>query len=201
MEREKTITHYEENPITISIKNPTNEQKKWVLFGTNVFLHEDNFGSDEGLKIENNGNYSYQSILQDLSSKKIPISMLRIMTDVKVNFNQCIYFEKITNSTKEFSSDKISEHLDRYQFQSDIIQMPCSLFLDKEHTISGKIEPNSQMIFSFYCPKSESEEKTKSRKIIKKEYFLLRMARNIYSKTKTFKTKLLTLIKINKHGK
>jgi hypothetical protein len=200
MKKIKTITHHEQCPIIISIKNPTTEEKKWVLFGTNVFLHEDNFGSDEEVIIVNEGLYSYQSILQDLSSKRISVGLLRIMTDVKANFAQKISFQKICNSMKSSFAEYISEYINPLQFQSDICETTCNLILDKENFISGTIKPNSKMVLSFY-PKVSLQETEKNDLLKGKESFIFRITRNIVRKIQSFKIKILNLFKRNKHGK
>ena len=186
MKKNKIITHHEQSPIIITINNPTNKQKNWVLFGTNVFLHEKNFGSDNGLIIQNDGIYSYQSLLQDLSSRKISIGLLRISTNEMDNFDHLISFEKITNSMKSSNNQLILEYLDPYQFQSDICQTPCELILDKEHSISGHIEPCSKMILSFY-PSVIIQEKNTN--------ILLKVSRNIITKIKNLKIKIFNSLK------
>jgi hypothetical protein len=186
MKTNKTITHHEQCPIIIHIDNPTNKQKNWVIFGTNVFLHEKNFGSDNGLVIKNEGIYSYQSLLQDLSSRKISIGLLRIYTSNNDNFNHLISFKKITNSMESSCNELIKEYLDPYQFQLDICQTPCNLILDKEHSISGHIEPGSKMILSFY-PSSIIQEKDR--------FTLVKVIRNIITKIKDFKIKIFNSLK------
>jgi hypothetical protein len=186
MKKNKTITHHEQCPIFIHIDNPTDKQKNWVLFGTNVFLHEKNFGSDNGLVIQNEGIYSYQSLLQDLSSRKILIGLLRIYTSNNDNFNHLISFKKITNSMESSCNELIKEYLCPYQFQSDICENQCNLILDKEHSISGHIEPGSKMILSFY-PSSIIQEKETST--------LVKLTRNMITKIKNFKIKIFNSLK------
>jgi hypothetical protein len=186
MKKNKIITHQEQSPIIIHIDNPTNKQKNWVLFGTNVFLHEKNFGSDNGLVIQNEGIYSYQSLLQDLSSRKISIGLLRIYTDDMDNFNHLISFKKTTNSMQSSVNELILEYLDPHQFQSDICQTPCEIILDKDFSISGHIEPCSKMILSFH-PSVIIQEKNTN--------ILLKVSRNIITKIKNLKIKIFNSLK------
>ena len=87
---------------------------------------------------------------------------------------------------KSSCHELIKEYLDPYQFQSDICENPCNLILDKEHSISGHIEPGSKMILSFY-PSSIIQEKDTST--------LVKVTRNMITKIKNFKIKIFNSLK------
>lgn len=152
------------NPYVIQIKNTTDEQKNFVLFGSAVYLNAENYGSDEGLEITNLGTDApYSAILQEFVAQRAKMTRFRFQSDSKANL-----FLKLTLVRQKFSSGwfenskeereiPLSIMWDAYQMQSDIMDANIEFELDRYAHISGTILPKSIFVISMFPVEIDSE--------------------------------------------
>lgn len=157
IEKEQPIKYAD--PYVILIENKSEEQKKWVIFGSNKFLNEENYGSEENVEIKNYGNIetSYSSILEEFSQIKIKCGFIRVQSDNSKNICQTMSHHTIRNTSGMYSPNyerrdfPLTIFLDAYQMQTDILDIrPVDLFLNNETHLSGTIEPNSTFAISIF---------------------------------------------------
>jgi hypothetical protein len=147
------------DPYVILIENTTNEEREWVIFGSNKFLCEENFGSDEGVEVKNLGNVEmpYSSILEEFSKTKIKCGIIRVQSENRKDVSQSISHHTIRNTNGIYAPNYerrdifLAIMMDAYQQQADIIDFrPTDLFIDGQTHFSGKIQPNSRIAFSVF---------------------------------------------------
>jgi hypothetical protein len=146
------------NPYIIRIENTTDEEKDWVMFGSNKFLNLPNFGSNPGVQLTNwaNKDSSYSSILQELSSCKVKIGKLRFQSNNQLNLHQTISHHKLNNDSGYFKICYEKRNLflsllkDAYQMQSDIVDVSLLMEIDNSIHLSGTIAPKSTFIISLF---------------------------------------------------
>lgn len=146
------------NPYVIRIENNTDDERNWVMFGSNQFLNSPNFGSDPGVQLTNWANMvlPYSSVLHDLASCKVKIGKLRFQSDNKLNLRQTISHHKLTNDSGYFKVCYERRNLflsllrDAYQMQDDILDVSLLMEIDNSIHLSGTISPKSNIVISLF---------------------------------------------------
>lgn len=148
------------DPYVILIENTTKEVKNWVVFGSNKYLQEENFGSDEGVELSNLGNSEmpYSAILQEFSMTSIKTGFIRFQSEDKKDIAQTISHHTNRNTNGFYNEPNYERRdiflaimKDAYQMQDDILDIrPANLLFNAETHLTGTIQPNSRIAISIF---------------------------------------------------
>lgn len=178
------------SPYVINIKNENEKPSKAVIFGYNKFFLSDNFGSEKGVKIINAQGSDYQHLLSQSAHKPFKCKLIRIQSSNSLDLN--IKFKSISsdaNGLKIIEPIHSMNHLSTHQFQSSIIDVNETLFVDGNYYLKFKSPAKSNITFAFFPEDKIITENfeftTKINDLIKKDIQKLKQFFQIrYNKTK-----------------
>ena len=155
---EEEVNSKVSNPFIVQIENTSSEAKPFVLFGSNRFLNEKNFGNSKEIKISYLGeNTPYASILTEMLTTSYKIGLIRVQSNNSKNIRQTLGLNMANPNVGMYDvvfekrEIKLAIMMDAYQMQSDIIDVRLpNLKMDKHYYFSGQIEPNSILVISIF---------------------------------------------------
>lgn len=139
------------SPYVINIKNENEKPSKTVIFGYNKFFISNNFGSEKGIKIINLQGSDYHHIISQSAHKPFKCKLIRITSsnvlDLKMTLKS---ISEDANGLKITEPIHCMNHLNTHQFQSNIIDINKTLFVDGNFYLKFKSPAKSSITFSFF---------------------------------------------------
>ena len=144
-------------PLVLQIENTSDEEQSFVLFGTNEFLMNKNYGNSKDVKVTTLNNPSnYASVLINLISTNVRIDTLRVQSINNLNLRKKLLIIENYQWTHHLGFVKTERELnlavmlDPYQQQSDILDIRVKIEINKRVHIKGVIEPKSIIVIAFF---------------------------------------------------
>jgi len=140
------------SPYQITIENKNDEVSKAIIFGYNKRLLTKNFGSDDGVLVENSVyNSSYLQLLQQSSSKPFETRLIRVQSQ---NISQVTSKFLIESSDANGQSCTIPlvtvNYFSANQFQSSIIDIPYNIKIDGNTELIYEVQPKTKVTITFF---------------------------------------------------
>ncbi len=145
------------SPILIQIKNVSDEEKPWKLFGFNHFSRKRRFGNDTDVRITSLSNCSYDDYFNNTAREEFIIGKSRIMSADKGNLIEEINHCKFDIWSGVYTKQRftfLAMQKDAYQQQSDLLDITHSsdikYKIDQTTHLEGTIRPNSKIIIALF---------------------------------------------------
>jgi len=144
-------------PFLIHVKNTTNSPLEFFMFGCNIFLEKDNFGSPKGLEFKSLENVKYSELLKQSASQPFETDLIRVRSTNTKQISQELKLNTL-DSNKQFCSVPIDVDgaFSAYQFQSGIVDVPINLVINGDTYLKTTILPNTEASYSFYPKPKET---------------------------------------------
>jgi len=147
----KSVQRIASSPYVINIKNENEKPSKSIIFGYNKFFLSGNYGSAKGIKIINLQGSDYRHILSQSAHKPFKCKFIRITSsnilDLKITLKS---ISEDANGLKITEPIHCMNHLSTHQFQSNIIDVNKTLFVDGNFYLKFKSPAKSSITFSFF---------------------------------------------------
>lgn len=147
----KSVERIASSPYVINIKNENENPSKSVIFGYNKFFLSGNYGSSKGIKIINLQGSDYRHILSQSAHKPFKCKFIRITSsnilDLKITLKS---ISEDANGLKITEPIHCMNNLSTHQFQSNIIDVNKTLFVDGNYYLKFKSPAKSSITFSFF---------------------------------------------------
>ena len=144
-------------PISFDITNPTDQPKTVRLFGKSSFLLQPNYGSDEGVVVENTfNNVSYLDAIQTLSHQPEKFSAIRLVSDNHRQLKTDLKVFKLTDddvkNDRKPTKDLIgsASFLSQNSFQADFNDILYDYEQNAHTWIEFTIQPKTKLGVRFY---------------------------------------------------
>jgi hypothetical protein len=122
------------------------------MFGNNQFLLSTNFGSSVGLTVTPaQSNVSYLQLLQQSASQPFETSLIRVQSSIATQVTQ-ILTVTITDANGQSATLPIitQSYFSSYQQQSGILDVPYSLKIDANTSITSTILAGAVVTYTFF---------------------------------------------------
>lgn len=150
------------DPYVIQYFNKSDQLKKAILFGSNLFFGTSNFGSDSEVEVANLQGGTYAMLLCEFmgSHKSIIASKLRFQSSSNVNLQQCIPVVRFNATGLSYTTPlNLSIHKDQFQQQADIVETDIDITIAGNTHMELILQPNSILTISVY-PKLNKKRKS-----------------------------------------
>lgn len=139
-------------PYQVLVVNTTAGSLNLVLFGYNQFLLSTNFGSSVGLSVTPaQTNVSYLQLLTQSSSQPFETSLIRVQS---TNASQVTQIITVTVSDANGQSATLpiitQSYFSSYQQQSGILDVPYSVKIDSNTSLTSTILANTTVTYTFF---------------------------------------------------
>ena len=139
-------------PYQLLVQNTTAGTLNLVMFGYNQFLLSTNFGSSVGLTVTPaQSNVSYLQLLTQSSSQPFETSLIRIQSS---NASQVTQIITVTVSDANGQSATLpiitQSYFSSYQQQSGILDVPYSVKIDGNTSLTSSILTNTTVTYTFF---------------------------------------------------
>ena len=139
-------------PYQVLVVNTTAGSLNLVLFGYNQFLLSTNFGSSVGLSVAPaQTNVSYLQLLTQSSSQPFETSLIRVQS---TNASQVTQIITVTVSDANGQSATLpiitQSYFSSYQQQSGILDVPYSVKIDANTSLTSTILANTTVTYTFF---------------------------------------------------
>jgi hypothetical protein len=140
------------SPYQLTVTNTTAGALTLVMFGNNQFLLSTNFGSSVGLTVTPaQSNVSYLQLLQQSASQPFETSLIRVQSSIATQVTQ-ILTVTITDANGQSATLPIitQSYFSSYQQQSGILDVPYSLKIDANTSITSTILAGAVVTYTFF---------------------------------------------------
>jgi hypothetical protein len=139
-------------PYQVLVQNTTAGSLNLVLFGYNQFLLSTNFGSSVGLTVlPAQTNVNYLQLLTQSSSQPFETSLIRVQS---TNASQVTQIITVTVSDANGQSATLpiitQSYFSSYQQQSGILDVPYSVKIDSNTSLTSTILSNTTVTYTFF---------------------------------------------------
>jgi hypothetical protein len=139
-------------PYQVLVQNTTAGSLNLVMFGYNQFLLSTNFGSSVGLSVTPaQSNVSYLQLLTQSSSQPFETSLIRVQS---TNASQVTQIITVTVSDANGQSATLpiitQSYFSSYQQQSGILDVPYSVKIDANTSLTSIILANTTVTYTFF---------------------------------------------------
>ena len=139
-------------PYQVLVQNTTAGTLNLVMFGYNQFLLSTNFGSSVGLTVTPaQTNVSYLQLLTQSSSQPFETSLIRVQSS---NASQVTQIITVTVSDANGQSATLpiitQSYFSSYQQQSGILDVPYSVKIDANTSLTSAILSNTTVTYTFF---------------------------------------------------
>ena len=139
-------------PYQVLVVNTTAGSLNLVMFGYNQFLLSTNFGSSVGLSVAPaQSNVSYLQLLTQSSSQPFETSLIRVQS---TNASQVTQIITVTVSDANGQSATLpiitQSYFSSYQQQSGILDVPYSVKIDSNTSLTSTILSNTTVTYTFF---------------------------------------------------
>ena len=147
----KSVKKISCSPYVINIKNENGKPTKSIVFGYNKFFLSNNFGSGKGIKIINLQGSDYHHILSQSAHKPFKCKLIRITSSNVLDLNLTLKsISQDANGLKITEPIHCMNSFSTHQFQSNIIDVNKTLFVDGNYYLKFKSPAKSSITFSFF---------------------------------------------------
>ncbi len=139
-------------PYQVLVNNTTAGNLTLVMFGYNQFLLSTNFGSSVGLSVTPaQTNVSYLQLLTQSSSQPFETSLIRIQSANTTQVTQIITISVSDANGQSATLPIITQsYFSSYQQQSGILDVPYSLKIDGNTSVSFPVLATTVVIITFF---------------------------------------------------
>jgi hypothetical protein len=139
-------------PYQVLVQNTTAGSLNLVMFGYNQFLLSTNFGSSVGLVVAPaQTNVSYLQLLTQSASQPFETSLIRVQSS---NASQVTQIITVTVSDANGQSATLpiitQSYFSSYQQQSGILDVPYSVKIDGNTSLTSSILANTTVTYTFF---------------------------------------------------
>lgn len=139
-------------PYQLLVQNTTAGTLNLVMFGYNQFLLSTNFGSSVGLTVAPaQSNVSYLQLLTQSASQPFETSLIRVQSS---NASQVTQIITVTVSDANGQSATLpiitQSYFSSYQQQSGILDVPYSVKIDGNTSLTSSILANTTVTYTFF---------------------------------------------------
>jgi len=139
-------------PYQLLVQNTTAGTLNLVMFGYNQFLLSTNFGSSVGLSVTPaQSNVSYLQLLTQSASQPFETSLIRVQSS---NASQVTQIITVTVSDANGQSATLpiitQSYFSSYQQQSGILDVPYSVKIDGNTSLTSSILANTTVTYTFF---------------------------------------------------
>jgi hypothetical protein len=134
------------------VQNTTAGSLNLVMFGYNQFLLSTNFGSSVGLSVTPaQSNVSYLQLLTQSASQPFETSLIRVQSSNAVQVTQIITVT-VTDANGQSATLPIitQSYFSSYQQQSGILDVPYSVKIDGNTSLTSTILANTTVTYTFF---------------------------------------------------
>ncbi len=139
-------------PYQVLVQNTTAGSLNLVMFGYNQFLLSTNFGSSAGLTVTPaQSNVSYLQLLTQSASQPFETSLIRVQSSNAVQVTQIITVT-VTDANGQSATLPIitQSYFSSYQQQSGILDVPYSVKIDGNTSLTSTILANTTVTYTFF---------------------------------------------------
>jgi hypothetical protein len=139
-------------PYQVLVINTTAGSLNLVMFGYNQFLLSTNFGSSVGLSVSPaQSNVSYLQLLTQSASQPFETSLIRIQSSNASQVTQIITVT-VTDANGQSATLPIitQSYFSSYQQQSGILDVPYSVKIDGNTSLTSTILANTTVTYTFF---------------------------------------------------
>ena len=139
-------------PYQVSVNNTTAGSLNLVMFGYNQFLLSTNFGSSVGLIVAPaQTNVSYLQLLTQSASQPFETSLIRIQSSNTLQVTQIITVTVSDANGQSATLPIITQsYFSSYQQQIGILDVPYSVKIDANTSLTSTILATTQVTFTFF---------------------------------------------------
>lgn len=139
-------------PYQVLVDNTTAGNLTLVMFGYNQFLLSTNFGSSVGLSVTPaQTNVSYLQLLTQSSSQPFETSLIRIQSANTTQVTQIITISVSDANGQSATLPIITQsYFSSYQQQSGILDVPYSVKIDANTSLTSTILANTIVTYTFF---------------------------------------------------
>lgn len=139
-------------PYQVLVNNTTAGNLTLVMFGYNQFLLSTNFGSSVGLSVTPaQTNVSYLQLLTQSSSQPFETSLIRIQSANTTQVTQIITISVSDANGQSATLPIITQsYFSSYQQQSGILDVPYSVKIDANTSLTSTILPSTLVTYTFF---------------------------------------------------
>ena len=136
----------------VNIENTNQHEAKAVLFGHNLFCSAENFGSDNGVKVETPYS-SYEQLLYE-SQLKTVIKKMRVLGDsVDIGKKILTFCQKYASGRMCSTPIILGQYFSELQVQENIIDVDRLFMIDGSAYLEFNMKPNEKITFIFFGDK------------------------------------------------
>ena len=145
-------TYKSPTPYQVTVENTTAGTLTAVLFGKNQFLLSTNFGSATGITVTPaQTNVSYLFLLQQSSDQPFETSLIRIQSSNSSQITQILTVTVLDANGQSATLPIITQsYFSSYQQQSGILDVPYSLKIDGNTSVSFPVLGTTTVIITFF---------------------------------------------------
>ena len=139
-------------PYQVLVQNTTAGSLTLVMFGYNQFLLSTNFGSSVGLVVTPaQTNVSYLQLLTQSSNQPFETSLIRVQSSNATQVTQIITVT-VTDANGQSATLPIitQSYFSSYQQQSGILDVPYSVKIDGNTSLTSSILANTTVTYTFF---------------------------------------------------
>ena len=139
-------------PYQVLVQNTTAGSLSLVMFGYNQFLLSTNFGSSVGLSVTPaQTNVSYLQLLTQSASQPFETSLIRVQSSNATQVTQIITVT-VTDANGQSATLPIitQSYFSSYQQQSGILDVPYSVKIDGNTSLTSTILANTTVTYTFF---------------------------------------------------
>jgi hypothetical protein len=139
-------------PYQVTVENTTAGTLTAILFGKNQFLLSTNFGSATGIIVTPaQTNVSYLFLLQQSADQPFETSLIRIQSANTVQITQILTVTVLDANGQSATLPIITQsYFSSYQQQSGILDVPYSLKIDGNTSVSFPVLSETTVIITFF---------------------------------------------------
>jgi len=140
-------------PYSLDICNKTNKSKKAILFGSKMFLLEENYGSEEGVEITTAvSNTEYGEILRQFKEQPTKMGVIRLVSSNLTQLKEPISVVSFNDNDDNEITDVIEtkDFLSPQAFQSQFNEILYKYTQDGNKYFTFNILPNTTLGFRLY---------------------------------------------------
>ena len=139
-------------PYQVTVENTTAGTLTAILFGKNQFLLSTNFGSATGIIVTPaQNNVSYLFLLQQSADQPFETSLIRIQSANTVQITQILTVTVLDANGQSATLPIITQsYFSSYQQQSGILDVPYSLKIDGNTSVSFPVLATTTVIITFF---------------------------------------------------
>jgi hypothetical protein len=145
-------TYKSPTPYQVTVANTTAGTLTAVLFGKNQYLLSTNFGSATGITVTPaQTNVSYLFLLQQSSDQPFETSLIRIQSSNSSQITQILTVTVLDANGQSATLPIITQsYFSSYQQQSGILDVPYSLKIDGNTSVSFPVLATTTVIITFF---------------------------------------------------